>query len=68
MAHPLYQVSASQFHIDDDDEGDPGCELDATHVTPTRAKGQKKRSCPYSASPAMVQKIAKDSEDQRAYC
>nr|XP_020176366.1 L10-interacting MYB domain-containing protein-like [Aegilops tauschii subsp. strangulata] len=50
-----------------EDEIKLGCEIDATFVTPNKAKGRKKRSCPYSPSPAMVQKIAKDSDDRMQF-
>ncbi|XP_020157590.1 uncharacterized protein [Aegilops tauschii subsp. strangulata] len=66
-APPSSQVDASQIHIDDDDVAGSGCEIDATFVTPNKAKGRKKRSCPYSPSPAMVQKIAKDSDDRMQF-
>ena len=67
-APPSSQVDASQIHIDDDDDvAGSGCEIDATFVTPNKAKGRKKRSCPYSPSPAMVQKIAKDSDDRMQF-
>ncbi|KAI5008105.1 hypothetical protein ZWY2020_009153 [Hordeum vulgare] len=65
-APPSSQVGCSQIIIDDDDVADSGCDIDATHVTP-KAKGCKKRSCPYSTSHAMVQKIAKDSEERMQF-
>jgi len=63
-APPSSQACASQIHIDDDGADGSGCELDSTHVTPTNDKKKKKRSCPYSPSPQMVQKIAKDSDER----
>ncbi|KAI5000566.1 hypothetical protein ZWY2020_005155 [Hordeum vulgare] len=66
-APPSSQVGCSQILIDDDDDvGGSGCDIDVTHVTP-KAKGRKKRSCPYSPSPVMVQKIAKDSEERMQF-
>ncbi|KAE8768405.1 hypothetical protein D1007_60109 [Hordeum vulgare] len=65
-APPTSQVGCSQILIDDDDVAGSGCDIDVTHVTP-KAKGCKKRSCPYSPSPVMVQKIAKDSEERMQF-
>ncbi|KAI5014986.1 hypothetical protein ZWY2020_056376 [Hordeum vulgare] len=62
VAPPSSQVGGSQIFIDDD-AARLGCDIDVTHVTP-KAKGRKKRSCPYSPSSTMVQKIAKDSEER----
>ena len=69
VATPSSQVDASQINIEEDNEDDSGCELDVNQVTPTNvsSKGRKKRSCPYSPSPAMVQKIAKDSDDRMQF-
>ena len=60
VATPSSQVDASQINIEEDNEDGSGCELDVNQVTPTNvsSKGRKKRSCPYSPSPKMVQKAA----------
>ncbi|KAI5005816.1 hypothetical protein ZWY2020_033059 [Hordeum vulgare] len=65
-APPTSQVGCSQILIDGDDVGGSRRDIDVTHVTP-KAKGRKKRSCPYSPSPVMVQKIAKDSEERMQF-
>ncbi|KAI4977245.1 hypothetical protein ZWY2020_054876 [Hordeum vulgare] len=65
-APPTSQVGCSQILIDDDDVGGLGCDIDVTHVTP-KPKGRKKRSCPYSPSPVMVQKSGKDSEERMQF-
>ncbi|KAE8821125.1 hypothetical protein D1007_00747 [Hordeum vulgare] len=65
-APPTSQVDCSQILIDDDDVGGLGCDIDVTHVTP-KPKGRKKRSCPYSPSPVMVQKSGKDSEERMQF-
>ncbi|KAE8784958.1 hypothetical protein D1007_41387 [Hordeum vulgare] len=65
-APPSSQVGCSQILIDDDDVEGSGCDIDVTNMTP-KYKGCKKRSCPYSPSPVMVQKIGKDSEERMQF-
>ncbi|KAI4997375.1 hypothetical protein ZWY2020_052717 [Hordeum vulgare] len=65
-APPSSQVGCSQILIDDDDVEGSRCDIDVTNMTP-KAKGRKKRSCPYSPSPVMVQKIGKDSEERMQF-
>ncbi|XP_044373417.1 uncharacterized protein [Triticum aestivum] len=69
VATPSSQVDASQINIEEGNEDGSGCELDVNQVTPTNvsSKGRKKRSCPYSPSPKMVQKAAKDSDDKMVF-
>jgi hypothetical protein len=60
---PSSQVETSHINILNDD--DSGCE----EVTPTQVpgKGGKKRACPYSPSPTLVQKVAKVDEEKTAF-
>uniref|UniRef100_A0A8R7P6D3 Myb/SANT-like domain-containing protein n=1 Tax=Triticum urartu TaxID=4572 RepID=A0A8R7P6D3_TRIUA len=69
VATPSSQVDASQINIEEGNEDGSGCELDVNQVTPTNvsSKGRKKRSCPYSPSPKMVQKAVKDSDDKMVF-
>ncbi|KAM0842504.1 hypothetical protein ACQ4PT_058315 [Festuca glaucescens] len=60
---PSSQVGTSHINVLNDD--DSGCE----EVTPTQVpgKGGKKRACPYSPSPTLVEKVAKVDEEKGAF-
>ncbi|XP_044392745.1 uncharacterized protein [Triticum aestivum] len=62
---PTYQGSTSRITLDDES----GCEGDETQVTPrpNRAKGGKKRACPYSLSPKMNEKWASEHAKNEAF-
>ena len=60
---PSYQGDPSRISLEDDS----GCDSHEGQVTPVqnRAKGGKKRACPYSPSPKMNDKWASENAKTR---
>ena len=62
---PSYQGDPSRISLEDDS----GCDSHEGQVTPVqnRAKGGKKRACPYSPSPKMNDKWASENAKNEAF-